>query len=124
MGRNEFTCDCNIIHKESVEAALVKMPGEDIFNGLADFFALMGNTTRAKILYAIAEHEMCVCDLANVLNMSKSSVSHQLGLLRISGIVRARKSGKEVYYSLDDDHVKEVFEVGLSHIEHKNGGKR
>lgn len=119
MARNEFSCDCNIIHKDSVDRALAKMPEEDTFNKLADFFSLMGNTTRAKILFAISEHEMCVCDLANVLNMSKSSVSHQLGLLRMSGIVRCHKTGKEVYYTLDDGHVKEVFEVGLEHIEHK-----
>ena len=122
MSKNEFSCDCNVIHQESVDKALSKMPADDTFNKLADFFSLMGNTTRAKILFAICEHEMCVCDLANVLSMSKSSISHQLSLLRISGIVRARKSGKEVYYTLDDEHVAEVFEVGLSHVEHKNGG--
>ncbi len=66
---------------------------------------------------------MCVCDIANVLGMSKSSISHQLGELRKSGIVKFRKSGKEVYYMLDDDHVKQLFEVGLEHIEHKNNQK-
>ena len=62
---------------------------------------------------------MCVCDIANVLSMSKSSISHQLGTLRRSGIVKCRKQGKEVYYMLDDDHIRELFEVGIEHIEHK-----
>lgn len=122
MGKNEFSCDCNVIHQESVDKAKSNMPNDDIFDKLADFFSLMGNTTRAKILFAISEEEMCVCDLANVLSMTKSSISHQLSLLRISGIVRCRKAGKEIYYTLDDDHIAEIFEVGLSHIEHKNGG--
>ena len=65
------------------------------------------------------KNEMCVCDIANVLNMSKSSISHQLGTLRRSGIVKCRKIGKEVFYALDDEHVKEVFEVGIKHIDHK-----
>ena len=62
---------------------------------------------------------MCVCDIANVLGMSKSSISHQLGTLRRAGIVKCRKDGKEVYYMLDDDHVQKLFELGLEHIEHK-----
>lgn len=122
MVKNEFVCDCNIIHEETVKKAIAKMPADEILNELAEFFALMGNMTRAKILFAVMESEMCVCDLANVLSMSKSSISHQLSLLKAQGIVKCRKDGKEVYYMLDDEHVKEVFEVGLFHIEHKNGG--
>jgi ArsR family transcriptional regulator len=96
-----------------------KMLDENVLNNLAEFFKILGDTTRVKILHAIDENEMCVCDVANVLNMSKSSISHQLGTLRRSGIVKCRKVGKEVFYSLDDDHVREVFEVGIKHIEHK-----
>ena len=95
------------------------MPNYDMFNRLAEFFKILGDTTRAKILYALDQNEMCVCDIANVLGMSKSSISHQLGTLRRSGIVRCRKEGKEVYYTLDDDHVKGLFELGIEHIEHK-----
>ena len=87
------------------------------------FLKFFGDTTRTKILFALDQNEMCVCDIANVLGMSKSSISHQLGALRKSGIVRCRKSGKEVYYMLDDDHVKQLFEVGVEHIEHKNRQK-
>ena len=119
MSRNEFTCDCNIIHEESVNETKNKMPKEDVFNKIAEFFKILGDTTRTKILFALDSNEMCVCDIANVLNMSKSSISHQLGTLRRMGIVRCRKQGKEVYYTLDDNHIKEVFEVALEHIEHK-----
>lgn len=120
MSRNEFSCDCNIIHQEAVDGVLCKMPNENIFNHLADLFKLIGDTTRCRILFALDQDEMCVCDLANVLNMTKSSISHQLAVLRRSGIVRCRKSGKEVYYTLDDEHIVKLFEIGLEHINHKD----
>jgi DNA-binding transcriptional ArsR family regulator len=119
MSRNEFICDCNIIHQDIVNKTLEKMPEEDLFNKLAEFFKILGDTTRTKILFALDQNEMCVCDIANVLGMSKSSISHQLGTLRRSGIVKCRKIGKEVYYMLDDDHVQKVYEVGVEHITHK-----
>ena len=119
MSKNEFVCDCNIIHQEVVDATLKKLPDFDKFLKLADFFKLLGDTTRAKILFTLDQNEMCVCDIANVLGMSKSSISHQLGTLRRAGIVKCRKDGKEVYYMLDDDHVQKLFELGLEHIEHK-----
>lgn len=119
MAKNEFICDCNIIHHEVVDNTIKNMPKEDVLNKLAEFFKILGDTTRMKILFALDQNEMCVCDIANVLGMSKSSVSHQLGTLRRSGIVKCRKSGKEVFYMLDDNHVKEVIEVGTEHIEHK-----
>ena len=119
MSRNEFICDCNIIHQEVVKDTLNKIPKDDIFFKLAEFFKILGDTTRTKILFALDQNEMCVCDIANVLNMSKSSISHQLGTLRRSGIVKCRKQGKEVYYTLDDEHIKQLFEVGLEHIEHR-----
>ena len=119
MSINEFICDCNIIHQEVVNKTLQKMPKPELFNKLAEFFKIIGDPTRTKILFTLDQNEMCVCDIANVLNMSKSSISHQLATLRKSGIVKCRKEGKEVYYTLDDDHVKQVFEVGIEHIEHK-----
>ncbi len=120
MARNEFTCDCNIIHQEAVDKVLQKMPTENTFNHLANLFKLIGDTTRCRILFALDQNEMCVCDLANVLNMTKSSISHQLAVLRRSGVVKCRKSGKEVYYTLDDEHIVKLFEIGLEHINHKN----
>lgn len=119
MSRNEFICDCNAIHQDIVEDTKKQMPDEDLLNKLAEFFKIVGDTTRVKILYALDKNEMCVCDIANVLNMSKSSISHQLGTLRRAGIVKCRKVKKEVFYMLDDEHVKEVFEVGIEHIQHK-----
>lgn len=119
MSKNEFICDCNIIHNDVVEATKNQMGDEDLLNKLSEFFKILGDTTRTKILYALDKNEMCVCDIANVLGMSKSSISHQLGTLRRSGIVKCRKAGKEVFYTLDDDHVKGVFEVGIEHIEHR-----
>lgn len=119
MVKNEFVCDCNIIHQESVDIALKKMPKDEVLYHLADFYKLLGDTTRCKILFAINEHEMCVCDLANVLSMTKSSISHQLNTLRRSEVVKCQKVGKEVYYTLDDDHIHKVFEIGLEHIKHK-----
>lgn len=122
MSKNEFICDCNVIHQESIDIALSKMPNKEIFNNLANFYKLIGDPTRCKILFAIDQHEMCVCDLANTLSMTKSSISHQLSKLRSMGIVKSRKVAKEVYYTLDDEHVGKVFEIGLEHINHKKIG--
>lgn len=119
MSKNEFTCDCNIIHEDAVCNVKKNMPDENTFNNLADLFKLIGDTTRCRILFALDENEMCVCDIANVLSMTKSAVSHQLAALRRSGVVRCRKSGKEVYYTLDDDHIVKLFEIGLQHIKHR-----
>ena len=119
MSKNEFICDCNVIHQDVVDNTIKKMPEADTFNKLAEFFKIIGDTTRTKILFALDQNEMCVCDIANVLGMSKSSISHQLGTLRRMSIVKCKKIGKEVYYSIDDDHVKGLFELGIEHIEHK-----
>ena len=112
-------CDCNIIHEEAVNKALKSKPEREELERLSEVFKLLGDITRTQILWVLDKNEMCVCDIANVLNMTKSSISHQLSNLKDLNIVKSRKSGKEVYYSLDDEHVKEVFEVAISHIEHK-----
>ena len=119
MSKNEFICDCNIIHQDIVNDTLNKMPDDNTFFKLAEVFKILGDTTRTKILFSLDQNEMCVCDIANVLGMSKSSISHQLGTLRRTGIVKCKRIGKEVYYTLDDEHIKQLFEVGLEHIEHK-----
>lgn len=120
MSKNEFVCDCNVIHENAVKAVKNSMPSENTFNNLAVLFKLIGDITRCRILFALDKNEMCVCDIANVLSMTKSAVSHQLATLRRSGIVRCRKSGKEVYYTLDDDHIVKLFEIGLAHINHRS----
>ena len=123
MTKNEFVCDCNIIHREAVCEVVNSMPDEYTFNNLADLFKLIGDTTRCRILFALDKREMCVCDIANVLNMTKSSISHQLALLREAGIVEYRKVGKEVYYRLDDFHITKLYEIGIEHIDHKLKGE-
>lgn len=121
MSNNEYNCDCNIIHKDTVNQTKERMLDDITLTKVADFFKILGDPTRIKILCALDNNEMCVCDIANVLNMTKSSISHQLNTLRQNNIVKSKKIGKEVFYTLDDEHVTEVFEVALSHIGHKKG---
>ena len=116
---NVNVCDCNIIHKEVVKNALENKPAKEELERLSQVFKLLGDLTRTEILWVLDKNEMCVCDIANVLRMTKSSISHQLNILKMNNIVKCRKSGKEVYYTLDDEHVQEVFEVALSHVIHK-----
>lgn len=122
MSRNEFICDCNVIHEDVVKRVKKEIFPDNLIYKIAEFYKIIGDSTRIKILSTLDKEEMCVCDIANVLNMSKSSISHQLGTLRRSGIVKCQRHGKEVYYSLDDDHVKKVIEIGIEHIEHKENG--
>ena len=114
-------CDCNVIHEDIVNQVRDKMPQEESLYDLAELFKVFGDSTRIRILWALHETEMCVCDIANVLNMTKSAVSHQLRALREADLVKFRKSGKEVLYSLSDNHVKEIFEQGLVHIQEEKG---
>ena len=101
----------DIINKVSV-----KMPNTTLLYELSDFFKLMGDSTRIQLLWALEENEMCVGELASLLNMTKSAVSHQLKILRGAKLVRADKKGKNVFYSLNDHHVKTVLEMALEHI--------
>ena len=119
MPKNEFICDCNIVHKDAVDRSLKDMPSDEMIKELSDFYKIMGDSTRCRIICALHGGEMCVCDLCNVLSMSKSSISHQLSKMRESGLVKSRREGKEVYYSLDDSHVLEIFDTTLAHIRHK-----
>lgn len=116
MKQKDLVCDCGVIHSESVEEARKKMPKEEQLYELADFFKVLGDSTRVKIMWALDMHELCVCDLAVLLNMTKSAISHQLRALREARLVKFRKDGKVVYYSLADHHVKQVFEMGYQHI--------
>ena len=123
MEKKELMCDCNIIHQNAVNIALKNKPKEKELENLTTLFKILGDSTRTKILWILDHHEMCVCDIANVLNMTKSSISHQLAILREAGIVRFRRSGKEVYYTLDDEHISHLYEIGLEHIHHKMKGE-
>ena len=92
------------------------MPDESTLYDLSDFFKILGDSTRVSILFAIDGEPMCVCDIANLLGMTKSAVSHQLKILRQSDLVTYRKSGKNVFYTLADDHVRDIIEKALEHI--------
>lgn len=109
-------CDCNVIHEEIVSMVRKRMPHEEKLYDLAELFKVFGDSTRIKILWALAESEMCVCDIAALLNMTQSAISHQLRILKQARLVKFKKEGKVVYYSLDDSHVKQIFEQGLVHI--------
>lgn len=109
-------CECNVIHQESIDFAKANMPEEETLYDLAELFKVFGDTTRIKILCALFEAEMCVCDISNLLNMSQSSISHQLRVLKNAKLVKSRKDGKSVYYSLNDDHIIHIFAQGLEHV--------
>lgn len=108
--------DCEAINIDIVEKVRPKMPEMNLLYELSDFFKVMGDGTRIQLLWALEESEMCVGDLAVLLNMTKSAVSHQLKVLRIAKLVKANKKGKNVYYSLDDNHVKLILEKALDHV--------
>ncbi len=116
MSRNEYTCDCTVIHENILAEVKKEMLSEEHFDFVSNFFKIMGDGTRFRILWALDKHEMCVCDIANLLSMTKSAVSHQLATLRKTNLVKCRRDGKTVYYSLSDDHVKTMLEAGVSHI--------
>ena len=109
-------CDCTVIHEEAVAEARKAMPKEEILLNLADLFKVFSDSTRVKIICVRQRHEMCVCDIAALLGMSKSAISHQLRTLRQTRLVKYRRDGKVVYYSLDDAHVGTIFAQGLIHV--------
>ena len=123
MEQKELICDCNIIHQDRVNDALQNRPSSFELDNLSQLFKILGDKTRINIIWTLDNREMCVCDIANVLNMTKSSISHQLALLREAGIVEYRKVGKEVYYRLDDFHITKLYEIGIEHIDHKLKGE-
>lgn len=109
-------CDCSVIHEDVVNEVKDRMPAEETLYDLAELFKVFGDSTRIKILWALDEAEMCVCDIAVLLNMTQSAISHQLRVLKQNKMVKSRKDGKVVYYSLDDEHVRQIFDQGLIHI--------
>jgi len=116
MPKKQTVCDCHIIHEEVVSRVRSAMPGEEKFYALANLYKLFADNTRLKILWALSLEDMCVCDLASLLGMTKSAVSHQLKSLRLANLVKFDKQGKIVYYSLVKCHVKDIFKNGFEHI--------
>lgn len=111
-----FDCESDALHNDAINAVRGQMPDRQVFYDLSDLFKMFSDGTRLQILYALKCAEMCVCDLAELLGMTKSAISHQLKSLRLANLVKFRKQGKSVFYSLADEHVKEIFETGLEHI--------
>lgn len=116
---NIEVCNCNIIHEDIVNKVREVIPEEETLYDLADLFKVLGDSTRIKILCVLLEAEMCVCDIAALLGMTQSAISHQLRVLKQARLVKYKKNGKVVYYSLDDEHVKSIFDQGLIHISEK-----
>ena len=109
-------CDCEVIHEEVVAKMRAAMPADEVLINLADLFKVFSDSTRVKILWALQRSEMCVCDIAALLGMTTSAISHQLRILRQTRLVKHRRDGRVVYYSLDDEHVGNVFAQGLAHV--------
>ncbi len=109
-------CTCTIVHEDVVELVRRELPEDEILYDLAELFRVFADTTRIKILYALFEAELCVCDLSRLTGMSQSAVSHQLRTLKDSKLVRFRREGKTVYYSLADQHVRTLIGNGMDHV--------
>ena len=114
-----ISCDCYQVHDEIVEKSRRTMPEDEKFFCLADFMSMFSDSSRIRILWALDGGELCVCDIAALLGMTKSAVSHQLRLLRDNDLVRNRRAGREIYYSLADVHVREILEKAMEHINEK-----
>lgn len=109
-------CDYLCIHEDTVKKVISEMPEEEKLYDLAELFKIFGDSTRIKILYALFESELCVCDLAQLINVSQTAVSHQLRVLKTNKLVKCRKEGKSAFYSLADDHVYSIINQGMEHI--------
>ena len=110
-------CDCNEIHEDLLKIVNDTMPEETEHYDLAELFKVFGDSTRIRILFVLFEAEVCVCDLAKVLNMTQSAISHQLRILKANKLVNSRREGKSVFYSLADGHVRTIIAQGREHIE-------
>jgi ArsR family transcriptional regulator len=111
-------CDVQSVNQVQVRRVQKQMPDATTLHQVADIFATLGDPTRARIVFALSQSELCVCDLAVLLNMTLSAMSHQLRILRHMGLVKFRKMGRMAYYSLDDEHASELLAQALEHVEH------
>lgn len=116
-GNMEEICEINIIHEDKVKNAKKTIPKDEMIYDLAEFFKVFADSTRMKIIYALMEGELCVCDIAVLVGTTQSAISHQLRILKQAKLVKYKKDGKAVYYSLDDDHICEIVKKGREHIE-------
>lgn len=109
-------CEEEHVHEHIVEDVAMRMPDEDTLCDLAEFYKVFADSTRIKILYALLNSEMCVCDISKVLEISQSAISHQLRMLKQMKLVKFRRDGKSIFYSLSDDHIKIILSKGMEHI--------
>ena len=109
--------ECPVLHEDVVNEVKKKIPEDGLIYDLAEFFKVFADSTRMKIIYTLMENELCVCDIANIVQTTQSAISHQLRLLKQAKLVKFRKEGKVVYYSLDDDHISQIVKKGREHIE-------
>lgn len=110
-------CECTELHEDRLQLVRTELPDEDKLYDLAELFKVFGDSTRIRILFVLFEAEVCVCDLAEALNMTASAVSHQLRILKSSKLVKSRREGKSVFYSLADNHVRTIISQGMEHVE-------
>ena len=110
-------CESHEVHKDLLKIVNEKLPSETELYDLAELFKVFGDSTRIKILYVLFESELCVCDIAQLLGMTQSAVSHQLRILKSNKLVKFRREGKTVFYSLDDDHVRSILSLGMEHLD-------
>lgn len=116
MSKNKYCCDCDVVHCDVLNKVQNKMLNDNQFLRIKKYFKALGDGTRIRIVWALFNSEMCVCDLSNLLSMSKSAISHQLRELKINNLIKAKRSGKNIYYSLYDKHVKSFVQNALEHI--------
>lgn len=109
-------CECCSMNKDALLAAQEKIDNEPTLYDLAELFKIFGDSTRIRILFIMFEAEVCVCDLALLLNMNQSAVSHQLKILKQAKLIKSRRVGKQIFYSLDDDHVRNIIGAGIEHL--------
>lgn len=114
---NAPKCDYIHAHPDIIDSVNTRMPDEELLYDLAELFKVFGDSTRIKILYVLLESEMCVCDIAQLLNMTQSAISHQLRILKQNRLVKFRREGKTIFYSLLDEHVCSILSQGMEHLE-------
>ena len=117
MKQQETNSDFLAVHEDVVKRVLDKQPAEEELYDLAELFKVFGDSTRIRILHALLETELCVGDMAQILNLSQSAVSHQLKILKDAKLVRFRREGKSIFYALDDEHVRNILSMGVEHVE-------
>lgn len=109
-------CEQEIFHEDLIASVERDLPEDEVLYDLAELFKMFADSTRVKILYALFESELCVCDIAKLLNLTQSAVSHQLRILKGGKLVKYRREGKVVFYALADDHVRSIIEMGMDHV--------